>query len=190
MRRTALYLTVAALSVTTAFGALAASPGSHHLSRYAAIQARIAVLHQEAVDTHNTALAKALDQMSASLTAYHEGSSRKACPPQSQGGRHGITDPPCGLPKGELPVCPPQAPNSGNTPPCGNGDGQGPGGGDDGDGGGTSTCGPADQGGTAPTGPITNPVYALGKAISDNGGAPLGDAVQSLSCAVNELTGL
>jgi hypothetical protein len=188
MRKLGLYLAAAVLTVTSAAGAMAAGGHSGTANRYAALQAQIASLHAQAVASHNTQLAAALDRMSQAVSAYQAGD-RKDCPPQSQGGRHGVTSRPCGKPSGALPICPSPSPNGGNPPPCGLGQGQGPGGGNGG-GGGSSVCGPADQGGIAPTGPLSSAVYALGEQVSEAGGAPLGDAVQSVACGVNELTGL
>lgn len=97
--------------------------------------------------------------------------------------------------------CPDPSPNSAGTPACGVdhnavpnpgcGNGQGshgtkcpppppP----------AAACGPADQGGTAADGPVSSIVYQVGKAISDGGGAPLGDAVQQIACALDTNLGL
>lgn len=208
MRKAATYAAVATLTVGSAIGALAAAPNASNAHTAASLHQRIATMESRALAAHDTRLATALARADGALAApQHSGAANrsdnnkgngngngKACPPQSQGGRHGVTDPPCGLPSGALPVCPSQSPQPGSTPPCGNGQGQGPGGGGSGGGGGggggTSTCGPADAGGTAPAGPVTNPLYQIGEQISANGGAPLGDAVQSIACAVNGATGL
>lgn len=117
------------------------------------------------------------------------------CPPNSQAGRHGNTvSPPCGV-LGGLPVCPTNSTNAGSPPPCStNGQGQGP----------TNkptsqpttqssappACGPADQGGSPDTGQVTQYVYQVGEAISSNGGAQLGDPVQSIACALNGALGI
>ncbi|HET7309816.1 MAG TPA: hypothetical protein VFJ17_00660 [Mycobacteriales bacterium] len=198
MRKAATYAAVATLTVGSAIGALAAAPSASTGNATTALHQRIVAMESRALAQHDTQLAAALARADASLASRaHTGSTHgnrhgNACPPQSQGGRHGVTDPPCGVPSGALPICPSPSPQAGNTPPCGNGQGQGPGGGSGGGGGGggTATCGPADAGGTAPAGPVTNPLYQIGEQISSNGGAPLGDAVQSLACAVNGLTGL
>lgn len=77
--------------------------------------------------------------------------------------------------------CPPSSQNPGGNPACGkdhHGSTPPP-----------PACGPADQGGSAATGPVSSQVYGIGEQISNNGGAPLGDAVQSIACAVSNLTG-
>jgi hypothetical protein len=113
---------------------------------------------------------------------------------------------PNGKPADPPPPCPSAAPNAGNPQPCGKGGGGGPGGnnggpcpsaapnagglppcghhGGGGSTGGTSDCGPADAGGTAATGPLSGPLYNIGLQITAGGGAPLGDAVQTIACAL------
>ena len=205
MKKAATYAAVATLSIGSAIGAMAATPAAS-TDNTNTLHQRIVTMQSRALAQHDTQLAAALARADAALTTHGHtaakadgNSNSNACPPQSQGGRHGVTDPPCGIPSGALPICPSQAPQPGSTPPCGNGQGQGPGGGSGGSGGGsggsgggggTAACGPADAGGTAPAGPVTNPLYQIGEQISANGGAPLGDAVQSLACAVNGATGL
>jgi hypothetical protein len=77
-------------------------------------------------------------------------------------------------------ICPTHSPNAGNHPPCGRPSPKPT----------TTTappaaaCGPADAGGTPATGPISGILYGIGLQISNGGGAPLGDAVQSIACAV------
>jgi hypothetical protein len=83
--------------------------------------------------------------------------------------------------------CPGNSKNPGGSPPCGK-DHHGGGGGNGG--GGNAACGPADQGGTAATGIVTGPVYGVGKGISGAGGAPLGDPVQTIACALNQGLGI
>jgi hypothetical protein len=54
-------------------------------------------------------------------------------------------------------------------------------------------CGPADLGGTGPMNgshAISGALYTLGGQLSSNGGAALGDPVQSIACAVNEINSL
>lgn len=83
-------------------------------------------------------------------------------------------------------VCPSKSPNAGNHPPCGQpspkptGNPPPP----------PAACGPADQGGTAATGPISGPLYDIGGQVTANGGAPLGDLVQTIACAVFTNLGL
>lgn len=76
-------------------------------------------------------------------------------------------------------ICPTHSPNAGNHPPCGQPHPTGspttnP----------PAACGPEDTGGTAATGLVSGPLYSIGQAISENGGAPLGDAIQTIACAI------
>ena len=66
----------------------------------------------------------------------------------------GATAPPCGKDHNSPPVPPP--------PP------------------GTAACGPADQGGSPATGPISGPLYQVGAGL----GGPVGDTVEGAACAV------
>lgn len=79
-------------------------------------------------------------------------------------------------------ICPTHSPNAGNHPPCGkptpttsptSGPTTGP-----------AACGPEDTGGTPATGYVSGPLYTIGATISENGGAPLGDLIQTVACAV------
>ena len=82
--------------------------------------------------------------------------------------------------------CPTPAPGDGPPPNCGNGKGGG---------GGEEppppppppSCGPKSAGGTAPGGPVTDVVWGIGAAISDGGGADLGDPVQQLACDIHAI---
>jgi hypothetical protein len=68
-------------------------------------------------------------------------------------------------------ICPSHSPNAGNHPPCGKPTPP-------------PACGPADTGGTAATGLLSGPLYSIGEQISAAGGAPLGDAIQTIACAI------
>lgn len=87
---------------------------------------------------------------------------------------------PCG--KAMQIICPSHSPNAGNHPPCGKPSptpsttSAPPTG--------TPACGPEDSGGTAATGLVSGPLYSVGQAISENGGAPLGDLIQTVACAI------
>lgn len=80
-------------------------------------------------------------------------------------------------------ICPTHSPNAGNHPPCGKPQPSAsptsappttP----------PAACGPEDTGGTAATGLVSGPLYSVGQAISENGGAPLGDLIQTVACAI------
>jgi hypothetical protein len=51
-------------------------------------------------------------------------------------------------------------------------------------------CGVASEGGTAAQGPISSIVYEIGAQISAGGGAPLGDLIQQVACALDDSLGL
>jgi hypothetical protein len=111
---------------------------------------------------------------------------------------------PNGKPADPPPPCPSAAPNAGNPQACGKGGGGGPGGNNGGPcpsaapnaGGlppcghtpppttGGAACGVKSAGGTPAKGPISGPLYGIGVQISEGGGAPLGDAVQQIACAL------
>lgn len=91
---------------------------------------------------------------------------------------------------GNPPPCPSSAPNAGHPQPCGiplptataSPSGSPTGGG--------AACGAKDAGGTAAAGPISGPLYGIGVQVSDGGGAPIGDLVQEVACAVYTNLGL
>lgn len=111
---------------------------------------------------------------------------------------------PNGKPADPPPPCPSAAPNAGNPQPCGHGPGGNNGGpcpsgspnaggqppcghpapSPTGSTGGGAACGVKSAGGTAAAGPISGVLYGIGVQISEGGGAPLGDAVQQIACAI------
>ena len=160
-------------------GAFAVSPSHATRVNSATLQAQAASM------MHSVRVAAAHWQVAHAQTAKTDAnSSHPSCPPTSIGGRNGITQPPCGVDHNNItPKCPPGSPNAGNPPPCGQPSpppsSPPP----------APPCGPSSQGGSPATGPLTGPLYNLGSAINDNGGAPLGDVVQTVACAVFNLTG-
>ncbi|HEU5035111.1 MAG TPA: hypothetical protein VFT62_10195 [Mycobacteriales bacterium] len=165
MKKPAIYLAAAALTLGTGVaGAVAATHSA--TSPTASLHNRIATLEAHAAAAHQTKLVAALQKMDASM---QRANMSKADRPQPQ----------------SSPTCPPSSKNPGNPPACGK------------DHNGSTppsppapaACGPQDQGGSAATGPVSSQVYGIGVQISNGGGAPLGDAVQSIACAVDNLTG-
>lgn len=188
MRKFLIYAAVAgATAIGGVGGAFATSAGTAvspqhqaisklQMAERAAMNMRAGVQRQQLM----SAIHRAEVSVRTSSARNVRASKGNACPPQSQGGRQGITVPPCGIDhNGILPVCPPKSKNGGNAPPCGHPSSPPP----------AAPCGPQDQGGSAATGPLTGPIYGIGVQISDGGGAPIGDLVQSVACAVFNLTG-
>ena len=164
---------------------------THSVTR-AQVISQIHAAEARAIANHNTQALQALQNAERALTTQKAKSEDPPPPCPSTAPRAGLPQP-CGYAYGFFKnhptpkPCPSSAPNHGGKQPCGQPQ---PSASPTGNPPPPAACGPADQGGSAAEGPISSILYQVGLAISDNGGAPLGDLVQQVACAVYDNLGL
>lgn len=185
---------IVGVSMASASSSLSTTTARSTAMTRAQIVTQLHALEQRAAAVGNTTALAALQQAERGLQARTSrqdgGNGRPTNPPPpcpthapNAGGLQ-----PCGHGPGfpVPPPCPSAAPNAGGLPPCGH---PSPSASPTPSPSGSATpaaCGPADQGGTAANGIISGPLYGVGLGISNANAqlAPLGDAVQTIACAI------